>query len=456
VHQLAALRDALNPVQREAAAPSSRTGMPDRLKGGLESLSGFDLSDVRVHYNSSKPAQLNAQAYTQGKDIHVASGQEHHVPHEGWHAVQQMQGRVRATTQLRSTPINDESHLEREADLMGARALQFRFRTPVRRELVEAPRGHGTTTQRVKILNVGSGTNPDNLMQPGGGDTVVNVDSGHMAVAELLMSQPVQTFEALQKGLGLPFKESAFKKKTENLSGGETEAVYKQFIIRALFEKFPGMRGFETMLATLEKLVPGLSRQWKDQMYWLHEEQYFEQGFVEDLSNVVLGLGQFDEIHAISALGFDLFKDPTTIEEMVRVLKPGGKLIVTAEKSGMVAKAMKFKKWDPVLEEGKPVIRQNLPLLQYFDYLPDESAFGNYQEVFKERYPDLETEHTTGRGFEEEVPFARLVFELKDDAKDELAELEEARYVPDPDYLERLQEFALHTPESEFDAYEFF
>jgi|GEM_PF-5986874 len=133
VHQLAALRDVLNPgqpvteepVQREATAPSpNRTGMPDRLKGGLEQLSGFDLSDVRVHYNSSKPAQLNAHAYTQGRNIHVAPGQERHVPHEGWHAVQQMQDRVRATTQLHSTPINDESHLEREADVMGAQALR--------------------------------------------------------------------------------------------------------------------------------------------------------------------------------------------------------------------------------------------------------------------------------------------------------------------------------------------
>jgi hypothetical protein len=34
------------------------------------------MDDVKVHYNSAKPAQLNAHAYAQGTDIHIASGQE--------------------------------------------------------------------------------------------------------------------------------------------------------------------------------------------------------------------------------------------------------------------------------------------------------------------------------------------------------------------------------------------
>jgi hypothetical protein len=109
------------PVQR-AAAPN-RTGLPDRLKAGAESLSGHSLDDVRVHYNSSKPAQLNALAYAQGTDIHLAPGQEKHLPHEAWHVVQQAQGRVSATRQLtEGVKVNDDIGLEREADLMGARA----------------------------------------------------------------------------------------------------------------------------------------------------------------------------------------------------------------------------------------------------------------------------------------------------------------------------------------------
>jgi hypothetical protein len=71
--------------------------MPDHLKAGIESLSGMDLSDVRVHLNSEKPAQLNALAYAQGNDIHLGPGQERHLPHEVWHVIQQRQGRVQAT-----------------------------------------------------------------------------------------------------------------------------------------------------------------------------------------------------------------------------------------------------------------------------------------------------------------------------------------------------------------------
>jgi hypothetical protein len=115
-------------VQRAAAEPATpnRTGMPDALKSGIEALSGMDLSDVRVHTNSAQPAQLNALAYAQGNDIHVAPGQEQHLPHEAWHVVQQRQGRVQPTMQLAGVAVNDSAALESEADVMGARALQRR------------------------------------------------------------------------------------------------------------------------------------------------------------------------------------------------------------------------------------------------------------------------------------------------------------------------------------------
>jgi hypothetical protein len=111
------------PVQR-AAAPN-RTGLPDRLKSGVEALSGVSLDGVKVHYNSAKPAGLSAHAFAQGSDIHLAPGQERHLPHEAWHVVQQAQGRARPTMQLKGgVSVNDDAGLEREADVMGARALQ--------------------------------------------------------------------------------------------------------------------------------------------------------------------------------------------------------------------------------------------------------------------------------------------------------------------------------------------
>lgn len=101
----------------------NNAGLPAPLKSGIESLSGYSMDNVKVHFNSDKPAQLQAHAYTQGSDIHLASGQEKYLPHEAWHVVQQKQGRVKPTTQLKSSQlVNDDTSLEREADIMGARA----------------------------------------------------------------------------------------------------------------------------------------------------------------------------------------------------------------------------------------------------------------------------------------------------------------------------------------------
>lgn len=116
-----------NAAQRAEAPHPNNTGMPDNLKAGIESLSGFSMDDVRVHYNSSKPATVQALAYTQGTDIHVAPGQEKHLPHEAWHVAQQMAGRVSPTTNINGMPVNDNAGLEHEADVMGAKAVQCKM-----------------------------------------------------------------------------------------------------------------------------------------------------------------------------------------------------------------------------------------------------------------------------------------------------------------------------------------
>ncbi|MBI3712165.1 MAG: DUF4157 domain-containing protein [Burkholderiales bacterium] len=128
-------------VQREEAATTAQapkpnnTGLPDNLKSGIESLSGMSMDHVKVHYNSPQPAQLNAHAYAQGSEIHVAPGQEQHVPHEAWHVVQQAQGRVRPTMQMKSgVAVNDDVGLETEADVMGAKAVESGRRIVQRRE----------------------------------------------------------------------------------------------------------------------------------------------------------------------------------------------------------------------------------------------------------------------------------------------------------------------------------
>jgi hypothetical protein len=98
------------------------SGLPDRLKAGIEHLSGESMSDVQVHYNSQKPAQIKALAYTEGSEIHVGPGLEQNLPHEAWHVVQQKQGRVKPTMEMKGYLVNDDESLESEATTMGDRA----------------------------------------------------------------------------------------------------------------------------------------------------------------------------------------------------------------------------------------------------------------------------------------------------------------------------------------------
>jgi hypothetical protein len=126
------------PLQRQP----NHTGLPDTLKSGIEQVSGMDISDVKVHYNSSKPATVQAHAYAQGTDIHVAPGQEAHLPHEAWHVVQQKQGRVQPTMEVNGMSVNDSPALEKEADDMGAQAIQRVAQTA------------GTTTSGINTLDL--------------------------------------------------------------------------------------------------------------------------------------------------------------------------------------------------------------------------------------------------------------------------------------------------------------
>ncbi len=111
------------PVQKK----DNRTGLPDHVKGRMESSFNTDFSDVKVHANSGKAPEVGALAYTQGSDIHFAPGQfspesasgRQLLGHELAHVVQQRQGRVQPTTEVNGMPVNDSTSLEREADIQG-------------------------------------------------------------------------------------------------------------------------------------------------------------------------------------------------------------------------------------------------------------------------------------------------------------------------------------------------
>jgi D-lyxose ketol-isomerase len=99
--------------------------LPNNIKSGVENLSGILMDDVTVHFNSDKPVQLNALAFAEGTAIHLAPGQEKHLPHEAWHVVQQKQGRVKPTVAVKAeSVINDDAGLENEADAMGLKSIK--------------------------------------------------------------------------------------------------------------------------------------------------------------------------------------------------------------------------------------------------------------------------------------------------------------------------------------------
>ncbi|NEP73987.1 MAG: DUF4157 domain-containing protein [Okeania sp. SIO2G4] len=142
--------DTTEPIQKQENSIPNQTGLPDNLKAGVESLSGYSLDNVKVHYNSPKPAQLKALAYTQGMDIHVAPGQEKHLPHEAWHVVQQMQGRVKPTMQMKGLGVNDDEGLEQEADAMERNKIEI----PTLKDQPYNSKTNGVTTRISKQGNV--------------------------------------------------------------------------------------------------------------------------------------------------------------------------------------------------------------------------------------------------------------------------------------------------------------
>ena len=77
------------------------SGLPDAIRSGIE-----------------------AKAFTQGTDIHLAPGQEKHLAHEAWHVVQQKQGRVQAGMGNGDGPAgqSDAQRLEVRAQLAAKNA----------------------------------------------------------------------------------------------------------------------------------------------------------------------------------------------------------------------------------------------------------------------------------------------------------------------------------------------
>ncbi|WP_437972152.1 DUF4157 domain-containing protein [Sorangium sp. So ce260] len=124
---------------RIGSEPSPGHPLPAPVQRKMEKAFGADFSQVRIH-QGHHVEQLGASAYTRGHRIHFAPGESSiHSPqgqamlgHELAHVLQQRQGRARRGA---GSALNEDSHLEAEADAQGAMAA--------RGEPVNGGGGHG-------------------------------------------------------------------------------------------------------------------------------------------------------------------------------------------------------------------------------------------------------------------------------------------------------------------------
>jgi hypothetical protein len=117
-------------LQRTPATHSGRS-IPAPVRHKMERAFNANFADVRVH-EGSHAASLGAIAYTQANHIHFSLGKYNPetssgqalLGHELAHVVQQRQGRVKPTGQVKGFPLNDNLALEQEADRLGLKAAQ--------------------------------------------------------------------------------------------------------------------------------------------------------------------------------------------------------------------------------------------------------------------------------------------------------------------------------------------
>lgn len=102
--------------KRKGSENNHSTGIPVQMKKRMEEASGYSLDKVRIYYNSTKPAGLNAYSYAQGDNVYLAPGRSRDLQHELIHVIQQKQGLVYPTERIGGVPINASPNLEAMAD----------------------------------------------------------------------------------------------------------------------------------------------------------------------------------------------------------------------------------------------------------------------------------------------------------------------------------------------------
>lgn len=131
-----ALVDALIDPLIDQGGPGGSSGggrpLPRGIAAQMEGSFGTDLSDVRVHTNSGAAEAMNAEAFTQGTDVHFAPGRfspqsgagKELIGHELSHVVQQSSGQAQQGPHPKGGGPLTSPALESEADRAGKAAAR--------------------------------------------------------------------------------------------------------------------------------------------------------------------------------------------------------------------------------------------------------------------------------------------------------------------------------------------
>ena len=149
-------KDEPSSLQHRAVVSSGGRSIPAPLRSQMESAFNANFANVKIH-EGNHVGDVGAIAYTQGNDIHFAPGQfnpdmrsgQALIGHELAHVLQQRQGRVKPTTQINGLPVNDQSALEQEADVLGQKAAQMKNpATLQRQETQDKPANYQITSPK--------------------------------------------------------------------------------------------------------------------------------------------------------------------------------------------------------------------------------------------------------------------------------------------------------------------
>lgn len=206
------------------------------------------------------------------------------------------------------------------------------------------------------VFNLASGTVPETLMHTDVEQQhVVNLDSGHMAVADAVFAninpEVIGSIVALlvqhnPKGQFGATKRLTIEERTMALNEQMTKSATLMTNLKQLLHvSFPGHAG---VLAFIERMPRYVKETIRKNLAGLKDFQF---GDLETGAEIARSRGTADVVHMVNAFGFDPIEDHGQVIHLATMLRSGGRLVITAETTGPTVSPL-FRGYDGVLSPG--------------------------------------------------------------------------------------------------------